>query len=206
LSDLKNVLKELHEKVDRLEAKVDKVETKAAGKDDKKLRMILIGPPGAGTSSSIQPEQHNHAVSLFLRTPSIPSTFFFFSFLTACKWRPLVYSGDTFWNKQNQKKRISFRVLFFGEYFPIFDQISHHSSRRPILSLRKEATIKNQKEVLTITGSGKILSGLVRDRRVRYRNRYFPYVSVGVFSTRTRFMTRVFYPGRDRLSDHDAGA
>ncbi|KAG9068907.1 adenylate kinase [Linnemannia hyalina] len=48
LSDIKNLLKELHEKVDRLEAKVDKVETKPASKDDKKLRMILIGPPGAG--------------------------------------------------------------------------------------------------------------------------------------------------------------
>ncbi|KAF9436453.1 adenylate kinase [Entomortierella beljakovae] len=46
LSDIKNLLKQLHEKVDRLEAKVDKVETKATGKDH--LRMILIGPPGAG--------------------------------------------------------------------------------------------------------------------------------------------------------------
>jgi len=46
LSDIKNLLKELHEKVDRLEAKVEKV---AHGKGDKEhLRMILIGPPGAG--------------------------------------------------------------------------------------------------------------------------------------------------------------
>lgn len=44
LSDIKNLLKELHEKVDRLEAKV---EAKVAA-DPKTLRMILIGPPGAG--------------------------------------------------------------------------------------------------------------------------------------------------------------
>ncbi|KAF9428404.1 adenylate kinase [Podila epigama] len=43
LSDIKNLLKELHEKVDRLEAKVD-----AKSDSDKHLRMILIGPPGAG--------------------------------------------------------------------------------------------------------------------------------------------------------------
>ncbi|KAF9961148.1 adenylate kinase [Mortierella alpina] len=51
LSDIKNLLKDLHEKVDRLEAKVDKVEAKATGSKDeeaKRLRMILIGPPGAG--------------------------------------------------------------------------------------------------------------------------------------------------------------
>ena len=46
LSDIKNLLKELHEKVDRLEAKVEKVAS--SGKTDKHLRMILIGPPGAG--------------------------------------------------------------------------------------------------------------------------------------------------------------
>ncbi|KAG0339811.1 hypothetical protein BG000_001278 [Podila horticola] len=48
LSDIKNLLKELHEKVDRLEAKVEaKVESKVAA-EPKTLRMILIGPPGAG--------------------------------------------------------------------------------------------------------------------------------------------------------------
>ncbi|KAF9164060.1 hypothetical protein DFQ26_001847, partial [Actinomortierella ambigua] len=46
LSDIKNLLKELHEKIDRLEAKVEKVSA-AQPKQDQQLRMILIGPPGA---------------------------------------------------------------------------------------------------------------------------------------------------------------
>ncbi|KAG0268899.1 adenylate kinase [Actinomortierella ambigua] len=47
LSDIKNLLKELHEKIDRLEAKVEKVSA-AQPKQDQQLRMILVGPPGAG--------------------------------------------------------------------------------------------------------------------------------------------------------------
>lgn len=149
LSDIKNLLKELHEKVDRLEAKV---EAKASGKEDKKLRMILIGPPGAGTSSSTLscPTTITQLCWIPFSTHTFcPVGFLLFLSSQSADGRLLVYSGDTYWSRQKQKKGSGFVFLFFGEYFPIFDQISQHSSRRPNISPRKEATIKKQKEVLT---------------------------------------------------------
>lgn len=111
LSDIKNLLKELHEKVDRLEAKVDQVEAKAASKEDKDkhLRMILIGPPGAGTSYS-SAMSNTHLVGSLRPFHTFLSHLLLYSF-PVIRWKPSLCSSHTRWNRP--KKRISFRVFIF---------------------------------------------------------------------------------------------
>jgi hypothetical protein len=56
--------------------------------------------------------------------------------------------------EQTKKKDQLSCFYFLGSTSPILNQISQHSSRRPIISRREEAAVKNQKkEELTITGS-----------------------------------------------------
>lgn len=142
LSDIKNLLKELHEKVDRLESKVDQVEAKAASKEDKDkhLRMILIGPPGAGTSSSVL--SNTHLVG-FLH-PFHPFLSCLLHSVSVVRWKNFLYFGHTRWNRPKKDQLSCF--YFLGSTFPILNQISQHSSRWPIISFCKEATAINQKK------------------------------------------------------------
>lgn len=138
LSDIKNLLKELHEKVDRLEAKV---EAKAAGKDDKKLRMILIGPPGAGTSSSTlsYPTTTTQLRWIPLSTYTFCPSTFSLSFLTVRRWRRLFYSGDPYWTrKKKEKDQLSCFYFLGGTFRSLIRSPNTHRVAQLLLSVKRQ--------------------------------------------------------------------